>query len=68
MGKVSRVAQYGAPVAAPLLQLPGAGPRYDVPGAAKPEFGKAAKTVAPQKIKDKTPEKAGAGPKVDVTI
>ena len=67
MSKIPSSVQYGTPISAPLLRLPGAGPRYDVPGTRKPQFGSPVETVKPKTSESKSGKKPGIGDLVDLT-
>ena len=67
MSKASRSVQYGTPDAAPLLKIQGAGPRINVSGYRKPEYGTPAKTVRPPPAQTQKTGKAGVGRQVDIT-
>lgn len=66
MSNIPSSVQYGTPIPAPLLRLPGAGPRYDVPGARKPKSGSPVETVKPKTSESKSGKKPGVGGLVDL--
>ena len=66
MNSVTNSVQRGTPDAAPLLKIQGAGPRINVSGYRKPDYGTPSQTVKPQA----DPKKAaapGVGRLIDVT-
>lgn len=67
MAKAPSSVERGTPIPAPLLRIHGAGPRYDVPGARKPEFGTRVETVKPQASGNKNANRPGVGGLVDLS-